>query len=52
MGWGLAGLCPGPSVASLSYGGTGHWVFFAAMIAGMAITPNLRRLLDKAPATA
>jgi hypothetical protein len=39
-------------VASLSYGGTGHWVFFAAMIAGMAITPNLRRLLDKAPATA
>jgi uncharacterized membrane protein YedE/YeeE len=52
MGWGLAGLCPGPSVASLSYGGVGHWVFFAAMIAGMAATPGLRRLLDKTPATA
>jgi uncharacterized membrane protein YedE/YeeE len=38
-GWGLAGLCPGPSVASLSYGGVGHWVFFAAMIAGMAVAP-------------
>ena len=38
-GWGLAGLCPGPSVASLSYGGLGHWVFFAAMIAGMAAAP-------------
>lgn len=34
-GWGLAGLCPGPAMASLSYGGFGHWVFFLAMCAGM-----------------
>lgn len=47
FGWGLAGLCPGPSVASLSYGGVGHWVFFAAMLAGMAATPTLRRVLDR-----
>lgn len=46
-GWGLAGLCPGPSVASLSYGGVGHWVFFAAMVVGMAATPLLRRTLGK-----
>ena len=52
FGWGLAGLCPGPSVASLSYGGVGHWVFFAAMLAGMAGTPMLRRVLDRQPATA
>ena len=47
MGWGLAGLCPGPSVASLSYGGIGHWVFFAAMIAGMAAAPVLSARLDR-----
>lgn len=47
-GWGLAGLCPGPSIASLSYGGAGHWVFVAAMIAGMAVAPGVRVTLDRA----
>jgi len=44
-GWGLAGLCPGPSIASLSYGGPMHWVFFAAMVAGMVIAPAAKRAL-------
>lgn len=48
VGWGLAGLCPGPAVASLSYGGWPHWLFFAAMIAGMAIAPMARAQLDSA----
>ncbi len=47
MGWGLAGLCPGPAVASLSYGGVGHWVFFAAMIGGMLVWPVLRGLMER-----
>ncbi|CUH52735.1 DUF6691 family protein [Shimia marina] len=47
-GWGLAGLCPGPSVASLSYGGWPHWVFFAAMLSGMALAPMARAQLDRA----
>jgi uncharacterized membrane protein YedE/YeeE len=46
-GWGLAGLCPGPAIASLSYGGVWHWVFAAAMLAGMALTPLLRVKLDR-----
>lgn len=46
-GWGLAGLCPGPAVASLSYGGIWHWVFVAAMLAGMALAPMLRVRLDR-----
>ena len=46
-GWGLAGLCPGPSIASLSYGGLWHWVFAAAMLAGMALAPRLRVTLDR-----
>ena len=48
MGWGLAGLCPGPAIASLSYGGTGGLVFLAAMIAGMLAAPPLRARLDAA----
>ncbi|MBO9477251.1 hypothetical protein J7382_06875 [Shimia sp. R11_0] len=47
-GWGLAGLCPGPSVASLSYGGWPHWVFFVAMLGGMALAPMARAQLDRA----
>ncbi|UZD91679.1 YeeE/YedE family protein [Cognatishimia activa] len=46
MGWGLAGLCPGPSIASLSYGGWPHWLFFAAMISGMIFAPRFRERLD------
>ncbi|QFS83799.1 hypothetical protein FIU97_13710 [Roseivivax sp. THAF40] len=48
MGWGLVGLCPGPVIASLSYGGPGVWIFLAAMLAGMAAAPFLRRRLDSA----
>lgn len=47
VGWGLAGLCPGPSIASLSYGGTGLYIFVAAMLTGMVAAPMLRRRLDK-----
>lgn len=46
MGWGLVGLCPGPVIASLSYGGPGVWVFLAAMLAGMGAAPAIRRRLD------
>ena len=52
FGWGLAGLCPGASVASLSYGGIGHWVFFAAMIGGMLLAPALRARMARMTATA
>ncbi|TCL09037.1 hypothetical protein BXY66_1079 [Shimia isoporae] len=48
VGWGLAGLCPGPAVASLTYGGWPHWVFFVAMIAGMAFAPSFRATMDRA----
>ncbi|MCF6306247.1 MAG: hypothetical protein L3J33_12865 [Rhodobacteraceae bacterium] len=44
-GWALSGLCPGPSLASISYGGTGLFVFLAALIAGMAIAPKISRLI-------
>lgn len=34
-GWGLSGLCPGPAMASLTFGGTSGIIFLVAMIAGM-----------------
>lgn len=37
IGWGLAGYCPGPAVASLATGGSKPWIFFLAMLAGMAL---------------
>lgn len=45
MGWGLAGLCPGPAIASITWGGTGGIVFLAAMILGMIAAPPIRQSL-------
>jgi len=36
IGWGLAGLCPGPAVASLALAAPGILPFAAAMLAGIA----------------
>ena len=35
LGWGLAGYCPGPALASLGAGHGGTLVFVAAMLVGM-----------------
>ena len=43
IGWGIAGICPGPGVAILL---TGHWqamLFVAAMLAGMLLFTALER---------
>lgn len=36
-GWGLAGFCPGPALASLGFGGWPVAVFVVSMVAGMLI---------------
>jgi uncharacterized protein (TIGR01244 family) len=46
MGWALAGLCPGPALASLSFGGWGGLVFLIAMAAGMLAAPAVRTRID------
>lgn len=46
IGWGLAGLCPGPALASLSFGDFGGIVFLIAMLSGMLWAPKLRTALD------
>jgi uncharacterized protein len=36
IGWGIAGYCPGPALASLLSGGMDALVFVAALVVGMA----------------
>lgn len=46
VGWGVAGICPGPAVAILL---TGHWqvsVFMLAMLAGMLLFTALETRRD------
>ena len=47
VGWGLAGYCPGPVLASLAQGGGKPWVFFIAMLGGMALFELLERAKEK-----
>ncbi|MGA1342173.1 MAG: DUF6691 family protein [Hyphomonas sp.] len=53
IGWGLVGLCPGPAIAALSFGGAPAWVFLGAMTAGVAmfdLSPLAPRRGQSAPA--
>ena len=46
-GWGLVGLCPGPAMASLGWGGWQGGVFLLAMIVGMVAAPPIRARIDR-----
>ncbi len=35
IGWGLAGLCPGPGITAAAVGGLAPWAYLAAMALGM-----------------
>jgi uncharacterized membrane protein YedE/YeeE len=41
IGWGLAGLCPGPALVAALTGGVPALAFLAAMLAGMALARRL-----------
>lgn len=43
MGWGLAGICPGPALALLATGNLSVWIFFIALILGMWVFQMLER---------
>jgi uncharacterized membrane protein YedE/YeeE len=47
VGWGLAGYCPGPAVASLLSGSGKPVIFVVAMLAGMAIFEIQDRLAHR-----
>jgi uncharacterized protein len=50
IGWGLAGFCPGPVVASLVFGNWPSFLFVAAMAAGMLIGKTLGPVRSAQPA--
>ena len=43
VGWGLAGYCPGPAIASLALGNLKPLLFVIAMLAGMGLFEVLER---------
>lgn len=47
IGWGLAGICPGPGLVLLSAGVTKGMVFVGAMVAGMLLFEQLERARAK-----
>lgn len=50
VGWGIAGICPGPAAASLALGNTDILLFVVAMLAGSmaakVLTMNARKALQ------
>lgn len=46
-GWGLAGLCPGPALSSLSSGNNSVLIFIAAMVAGMLLRQFMEGLFTR-----
>jgi len=50
VGWGLAGFCPGPALASLATGSGKARIFTVAMLAGMLLFEVLERKAARARA--
>lgn len=49
VGWGLAGICPGPALVLLGRGLPQGVIFVVAMLAGMALFEILERRRSKTP---
>lgn len=47
VGWGLVGLCPGPAIAAITFGGAEAIGFLIAMAIGMILFEITDRLLPK-----
>jgi uncharacterized protein len=43
LGWGLAGVCPGPSVVNLAYGSADHALLFSAEVLAMLVYATVSR---------
>ena len=43
IGWGIAGLCPGPAIVALGAGNADALLFVAAMLGGMSLLDVLER---------
>lgn len=50
LGWGLAGICPGPAIASLALANPAILAFLVPMFAGMALAHLAVARVSRAPA--
>jgi len=48
IGWGLSGYCPGPAIASISYGQFNVFGFIVAMFVGFKVSQLLQSRSDQA----
>jgi len=51
VGWGLAGLCPGPALTALASGAPAALVFVAAMLAGMVVAGLVQPRAARVPSS-
>jgi uncharacterized membrane protein YedE/YeeE len=51
IGWGLAGICPGPGIVLLTTGGSAAWIFMLGVCAGLVAAPSTVGRLFKSTAT-
>lgn len=47
VGWGLAGICPGPALSSLALGSPGIGIFFVAMLIGLRLAQALIDMVNR-----
>lgn len=47
IGWGLVGLCPGPAISALTFGGAPVFQFLAAMAVGMGVFEGFDRMMAR-----
>lgn len=47
IGWGLVGLCPGPAISALTFGGAQVFLFLSAMAVGMGVFESLDRIIAR-----
>ena len=47
VGWGLVGLCPGPAISALTFGGVPIFLFLGAMAVGMSIFEGIDRFIGR-----
>lgn len=50
IGWGMAGICPGPAITALAFGMEKFYVFFAAMAVGSLAYSLTMKPKDASPA--
>lgn len=47
VGWGLSGMCPGPSLLLAAGSYAFAWIFVASMLAGLLVTPWLLKTVRR-----